>query len=114
VIWYGNMPEETSFLFLRMATPQWRVVSTAMVVMCFLLPFVGLMGIKPKKTPAILTTFALISLTGLWIDRYVLVVPSVIQSPAGCRWAGRSCLITTGFSACGGSPTCGSWSGSVW
>src|SRR2546428_195837 len=28
VIWYGNMPEETSFLFLRMAAPQWRTVST--------------------------------------------------------------------------------------
>jgi hypothetical protein len=97
VIWYGNMPEETSFLFLRMATPQWRTVSTAMVVMCFLLPFVGLMGIKPKKTPAILTTFALISLAGLWIDRFVLVVPSVIQSPAGLPLGWQELLITTGF-----------------
>jgi hypothetical protein len=97
VIWYGNMPEETSFLFLRMATPQWRTVSAAMVVMCFLLPFVGLMGIKPKKTPAILTTFALISLTGLWIDRYVLVVPSVIQSPAHLPLGWQELLITTGF-----------------
>lgn len=97
VIWYGNMPEETSFLFLRMATPQWRAVSTAMVVMCFLLPFVGLMGIKPKKTPAILTTFALISLAGLWIDRFVLVVPSVVQSPAGLPLGWQELLITTGF-----------------
>ena len=97
VIWYGNMPEETSFLFLRMATPQWRGVSTAMVTMCFLLPFAGLMGIKPKKTPAILTTFALISLTGLWLDRYVLVVPSVIQSPVGLPLGWQELLITAGF-----------------
>jgi hypothetical protein len=97
VIWYGNMPEETSFLFLRMATPQWRVVSTAMVVMCFLVPFVGLLGIKPKKTPSILATFAIISLTGLWIDRYVLVVPSVVQSPPGLPLGWQEVLITAGF-----------------
>src|SRR5579859_261264 len=97
VIWYGNMPEETQFLFLRMATPQWRTVSTAMVVMCFLLPFVGLMGIKPKQTPAILATFALISLAGLWIDRFVLVVPSVVQAPAGLPLGWQELLITTGF-----------------
>ena len=97
VIWYGNMPEETQFLFLRMATPQWRAVSTAMVVMCFLLPFVGLMGIRPKKTPAILTTFALISLAGLWIDRFVLVVPSVVQAPAGLPLGWQELLITIGF-----------------
>jgi hypothetical protein len=97
VIWYGNMPEETSFLFLRMATPQWRVVSAAMVVMCFLVPFVGLLGIKPKQTPSILATFAIISLTGLWIDRYVLVVPSVVQSPPGLPLGWQEVLITVGF-----------------
>lgn len=97
VIWYGNMPEETSFLFLRMATPQWRVVSAAMVVMCFLVPFVGLLGIKPKQTPSILATFAIISLTGLWIDRYVLVVPSVVQSPPSLPLGWQEVLITVGF-----------------
>jgi hypothetical protein len=107
VIWFGNMPEETSFLWLRMATPQWRAVSTAMVVMCFLLPFAGLMGIKPKKTPAILATFALISLMGLWIDRYVLVVPSVVQSPAGLPLGWQELLITIGFFGLWG--LCYSW-----
>ena len=29
VIWYGNLPEETSFLFLRMTRPEWRGIATA-------------------------------------------------------------------------------------
>ena len=97
VIWYGNMPEETKFLFLRMSTPQWKAISTAMVVMCFLLPFWGLIGVKPKKTPAILGTFAVISLLGLWVDRFVLVVPSIIQAPPSLPLGWQEILITAGF-----------------
>jgi hypothetical protein len=97
VIWYGNLPEETSFLFLRMARPEWRGISTAMVVLCFLVPFWGLIGIAPKKSPSILTTFALISLLGLWIDRYVLTVPSVVQAAESLPLGWQELLITIGF-----------------
>ena len=99
VIWYGNLPEETSFIFLRLTRPEWKYISTAMVVLCFLLPFWGLIGIKPKKTPAILATFATISLVGLWVDRYVLTVPSIVQAvPSGNTPLGwQEVLITAGF-----------------
>jgi len=99
VIWYGNMPEETSFLFLRMTRPEWKYISIAMVLMCFVLPFWGLISIRGKKTPAILGTFAVISLTGLWIDRFVLTVPSIVQSvPSGNLPLGwQEILITAGF-----------------
>ncbi len=97
VIWYGNLPEETSFLFLRMVRPEWRSISIAMLVLTFVLPFWGLIGVQPKKTPAILATFAIISLLGVWTDRYVLVVPSIVQQapdlPLGWPEAG----ITLGF-----------------
>lgn len=99
VIWYGNLPEETSFLFLRMTRPEWKSVSIAMVVLCFAIPFWGLIGIKGKKTPALLGTFAVISLLGLWIDRFVLTVPSIMQEiPSGRVPLGwQEILITAGF-----------------
>ncbi|MBI1723082.1 MAG: hypothetical protein HYR48_04155 [Gemmatimonadetes bacterium] len=97
VIWYGNMPEETSFLFLRMASPTWRNVSTLMVVLVFLVPFWGLIGVKPKQTPAILGTFATISLVGVWLDRYVLTVPSVVQHAPRAPLGWQELLITVGF-----------------
>jgi len=97
VIWYGNIPEETSFLFLRMATPAWRNVSVLMVVMVFLIPFWGLIGAKPKKTPAVFATFAVISLAGVWIDRYVLTVPSIVQSAPTAPLGWQELLVTVGF-----------------
>ena len=80
VIWYGNQPEETSAMMLRIAAQPWRPVGILMVVLVFVVPFWGLMGVKPKQTPAILGTFAVISLVGLWLDRWVFVMPSIVQS----------------------------------
>ncbi len=96
-IWYGNLPEEVSFLWLRMASPEWLGISTAMVLMCFILPFWGLIGRMPKKTPALLATFALVSLAGVWTDRYVFTVPSIVQSAPDLPLGWQEVVITTGF-----------------
>ena len=97
VIWYGNLPEETSFLYLRMVRPEWKGISAAMVVLCFVVPFWGLIGIKPKKTPGLLATFATISLIGLWVDRYVLVTPSIVQAADNLPLGILDVLMTAGF-----------------
>jgi len=97
VIWYGNMPEETSFMFLRMVRPEWRGISTAMIFMCFIIPFWGLISIRGKKTPALLATFATVSLTGLWIDRFVIVVPSIVQRAESLPLGWQEILIAAGF-----------------
>ncbi|MBI4543000.1 MAG: hypothetical protein HY705_08220, partial [Gemmatimonadetes bacterium] len=97
VIWYGNMPEETSFLFLRISAAPWRGISTLMVVLVFLVPFWGLIGVTPKRTPAALGTFATISLVGVWVDRYVLTVPSIVQSAPRLPLGWQELLITAGF-----------------
>jgi len=76
VIWYGNLPEETYFIFYRLWGP-WRTVGTAVFLMVFVIPFIGLLGVKPKKTPAIFVLFASISVAGVWLERYLEVVPSL-------------------------------------
>lgn len=50
----------------------------AIFVLCamFVVPFFGLLGVKPKKTPALLATFSVIVLIGLWVERYLLIYPS--------------------------------------
>ena len=35
------------------------------------------MGVTPKRTPQILVFFASIVLVGLWLERYILVYPSL-------------------------------------
>ena len=76
VIWYGNLPEETWFVFYRLYGA-WRPVGIAVFFLVFLVPFIGLLGEKPKKTPGILATFAVVSLAGMWLERYLETVPSI-------------------------------------
>jgi hypothetical protein len=76
VIWYGNLPEETYFVFYRLIGP-WKPVGVAVFLLVFLVPFVGLLGVRPKKYGPTLVTFALVSLAGIWLERYLEIVPSV-------------------------------------
>jgi hypothetical protein len=76
VIWYGNLPEETYFIFYRL-TGVWRPVGIAVFLMVFLIPFIGLLGAKPKKLTLTMVGFALVSLLGLWLERYLEVVPAI-------------------------------------
>jgi hypothetical protein len=47
----------------------------------FIIPFFGLLGVAPKKTRVTLGFFATVSLTALWLERYLLVMPSVTALP---------------------------------
>lgn len=76
VIWYGNLPEETYFVFYRLWGP-WRPVGVAVFFLVFLIPFIGLLGARPKTFPPTLAGFVTIGLAGLWLERYLEVVPSI-------------------------------------
>jgi len=80
VIWYGNLPEETGFVFARLWGP-WLPVGRAVFIGMFLVPFFGLLGVAPKKTRPVLGFFAVVSLVSLWHERYLLVMPSVTAEP---------------------------------
>lgn len=78
VIWYGNMPEETGFVFARLWGP-WRPIGSAVFLGMFVIPFIGLLGVAPKKNTLTLGLFSLISLCSLWLERYLMVLPSVTR-----------------------------------
>jgi len=78
VIWYGNLPEETGFVFARLWGP-WMPVGRAVFVGMFLVPFWGLLFVAAKKTPITLAIFVASSFVSLWLERYLLVVPSVTK-----------------------------------
>jgi hypothetical protein len=80
VIWYGNLPEETGFVFTRL-WGHWLPVGKAVFIGMFLVPFFGLLGVSPKKNPATLGFFATVSLVSLWLERYLLVMPSITPLP---------------------------------
>ena len=80
VIWYGNMPEETGFVYARL-WGHWLPLGRLVLFGMFIVPFFGLLGVVPKKTRATLGFFTTVSLLALWLERYLLVVPSVSPLP---------------------------------
>ena len=80
VIWYGNMPEETGFVFARL-WGHWLIIGKLVFIGIFLVPFIGLLGVVPKKQPVTLGLFASVSLVAFWLERYLLVAPSVSPLP---------------------------------
>src|SRR3970282_142715 len=80
VIWYGNLPEETAFLFFRM-WGAWQPVAILVLVMVFVIPFWGLISVKGKITPLTFSVFAAISIFGMWLERYLQVQPSLVEAP---------------------------------
>jgi hypothetical protein len=106
VIWYGNLPEETQFLDARLGSQfmvdksginelylsqTWAMeffwerlkepyakLSMLVWACCWIVPFWVLLGQRPKRTPIILGSVSAISLFGFWLERNVLVWPSLV------------------------------------
>jgi len=121
VIYYGNLPEETYFLRDRLGDQfmidkgysaaafakswaNWDFswsrlqtgygwVSMGVWACVWLIPFWVLLGERPKKTPWIAGPVAATLLFGLWLERNLLIWPSVIKGDM-LSWFG---LIQTGI-----------------
>ena len=74
--WYGNLPEETQWLILRTREFPWKGWSYVTFTMCFILPFILLLSRDLKRTPAAISTVAVIVLLGIWSEKYVVIMPN--------------------------------------
>src|SRR5579875_3415460 len=95
VIWYGDIPSETFFVVPRVQHLPWGALGWATLLLMWVIPFCVLMGQRSKRTPAVLGTVSVLGLIGVWIDLYLLVVPSV--SPRHIPFGWVEVLITVGF-----------------
>lgn len=101
LIWYANLPEETTWYSVRQ-TGAWRVVSLTLLAGHLLIPFFGLLSREAKRRKAILAFWAVWLLAFHWIDVYWLVMPSMHQPtlPLGpidvCLAVALVCLYLSG------------------
>jgi Ni/Fe-hydrogenase subunit HybB-like protein len=79
-IWYGNLPTETAFI-IRRTTHGWRIEAGLVVLLCFVVPFVLLVGSRGKSSARALGIAVVCQLLGIWLERHLLVAPSL--SPPG-------------------------------
>ncbi len=75
LIWYENLPRETSYLVLRMNFYPWRAVSMALVALVYLGPLLMLLTVRAKRSGWFLGMVSVILLVGLWVERWWLVAP---------------------------------------
>jgi Ni/Fe-hydrogenase subunit HybB-like protein len=77
VIWYGNLPEETRFVILRVNSAPWKPLAWTVLILSFALPFIILLSKKAKMRPGIMLLVSAMILIGLWLERFLLVAPSL-------------------------------------
>ena len=76
VIWYGKLPWEQAWI-IRRSDEVWGGLSGLVILLCFVIPFAGLIGRKPKTKPVLLAFFTSVILVGMWLERYVMLAPSL-------------------------------------
>jgi hypothetical protein len=94
-IWYADIPEETFFLVRRIHSLPWGVLGWLVLGLVWVVPFLVLLGRAAKRAPRILGAVCGLGLIGMWIERYVLVTPSL--SPTTIPFGWLEALVTAGF-----------------
>jgi len=95
VIWYANLPDETSFLIARYHQPPWFTLTWIVIGGAFLAPFACLIVREVKAGPRLLACVGALVLVAMWLERYLLVAPSL--RPAHPRFGPAEAFLTLGF-----------------
>lgn len=96
VIWFGNLPEETRYVLTRFRQTPWNALSWTVLTVCFVIPFLVLLRRNLKKKPVPMMALSIFILAGMWLERFLLVAPSLWHEPTlPIGW--MEVLITAGF-----------------
>jgi hypothetical protein len=82
VIWYGDLPEETPYLIMRMQSVEWGWMFWVLFVLMFIIPFFGLMSRTACNSIWFSRLIAVEVLVGVWLEKYFLIVPSIQENNA--------------------------------
>ena len=76
LIWYANMPEETTYFALRFA--EYKTLFFAMLVMNFAFPVLLLLNSDFKSQPWFVFIGGIVILIGHYIDLFVMIMPGTV------------------------------------
>ena len=96
VIWYGNLPEETHFYRLRLSGA-WKAMTTLIPILVFVLPFFGLISKAAKVYLPTFVFFAVCSILGIYLHRYIEIYPSIYGETTHLPFGLWEIGITLGF-----------------
>ena len=97
VIWYGNIPEETSYLIQRTMTLPWNRLAWAVFILSFVIPFLLLINKEVKTRPRFMIGLCSLVLVGIWLEHYLLLGPSLNPRADSIPISVSDVLIALGF-----------------
>jgi hypothetical protein len=98
LIWYANIPEETSY-FITRTRGAWGPVVVASIVLNWVLPFFLLLPRAAKRSASVMMKIAVVVLIGRWVDLYTMIFPARFgEVPVFGIWeaATMGCLVGVG------------------
>ncbi|HVS15166.1 MAG TPA: hypothetical protein VMV46_14655 [Thermoanaerobaculia bacterium] len=95
LIWYANLPEETTF-FLRRLEGSWKLATLLLAMGHFVVPFFFLMPRGIKRRPPLLLAGAVWMLLMHLLDLYWLVMPNLHAEGVRLSLLDLTCLVAVG------------------
>ncbi len=95
LIWYANIPDETTHFVLR-TSPGWQFLFFLNPVVNFVVPFALLLPAKRKRRERTLLAGACVVLAGRALDLYVLIMPPVLGARASLGLAEPAAFVGLG------------------
>jgi hypothetical protein len=81
LIWYGHLPEETTYYILRLGN--FRLIFFLNLGINFFIPFFGLIGLKSKRQLDWVALVSLLLIIGHWLDYWLMIMPGAVGDKAG-------------------------------
>ncbi len=97
VIWYGNLPEETSYVILRTVTPPWNALAWVVFIGCFVVPFIVLINRRVKTMPGAMIALCGVVILGIWLEHLLLLGPALNHAAAELPLGLTDGLVFIGF-----------------
>jgi Ni/Fe-hydrogenase subunit HybB-like protein len=97
VIWYGNLPEETSYIIRRTMTLPWSKLAWASFILSFVIPFLILINRQVKTNLRFMIGLCSLVLVGIWLEHFLLLGPALSPKADSLPMGITDVLITLGF-----------------
>lgn len=82
LIWYGNIPEATTYYVERMEDPFFKGLFFTILILNFFFPFFVLMTRNSKRNIEVLVLSAVVIFIGHWLDFFLMIMPHSIGTTA--------------------------------
>ncbi len=85
LIWYANIPEETTYFKMRQQGP-YSIIFYANFIINFVMPILILMARPSKRNYFTITFMAMVIIFGHWLDYYQMIMPGVLKEHWHINW----------------------------